>query len=231
MEANSKRGRPPIIASEERARLLGDKGLGSERWALDRRFMEAALSALNGENCPFIMPTGKRPRSSLLVELGRWGDKTAIKFVAKTLEEAASENKMFSIKEAISQSRGARLKLKGERAKMTDQGDMPIVSTPEPQSDLSGLSLPNLDKGQEIVVSSTVREEGETTRNEKTSREKWDELPKSEQWKLIHNMDWNEATKNLTNDERTRLAKKTAQVANALMLGSLSGNRKSGGRA
>ena len=92
MEAHSKRGRPPIITSEERARLLGDKGLGSERWALDRRFMEAALSALNGENCPFIIPTGKRPRASLLVELGRWGDKTAIKLVAKTLEEAASKN-------------------------------------------------------------------------------------------------------------------------------------------
>ena len=84
------------------------------------------------------------------------------------------------------------------------------------------MSLPNLDKGQEIVVSSTVREEDGAAHNEKTSREKWEELSKREQWKLIHNIDWNEATKNLTNDERTRLAKKTAQVANTIMLGSLS---------
>ncbi len=201
---------------------MAAKGLGCERWALDRRFMEAALSALNGENCPFIIPTGKRPRASLLVELGRWGDKTAIKLVAKTLEEAASENKKFTIKEAISQSRGARLKLKGVPMEMADQGDMPVVSTPESQSNLSGESLPNPDMGQEIAVSSSVQEEDGAAYNEKTSREKWDELSKSEQWELIHNMDWQEVSKNMSIDEFSRLVEKTTSVANALMLGSVS---------
>jgi hypothetical protein len=107
MEAATKRGRPATISKEERERLLAAKGMDSERWALDKRFMEAASKALEGDAYPFILPPGKKPRSSLLVELGRWKDVYLIQKVAKMIEEAASKNNI-TIKEAISLSRDAR---------------------------------------------------------------------------------------------------------------------------
>lgn len=88
------------------------KGLGSERWALDQRYMEMALAVLKDGSFPFIMPAGKKPRTSLLVELGRWEDVRLIKLAASKLEEVASQNKELSIKLAISISRTARIKLK-----------------------------------------------------------------------------------------------------------------------
>lgn len=115
MEAATKRGRPAIISKEDRERLLAAKGLDSERWALDKRFMEAATKALEGETYPFILPPGKKPRSSLLIELGRWGDDLIIQKVAKMIEEAASQNSL-TIKEAISKSRDARLQYQKEEA-------------------------------------------------------------------------------------------------------------------
>ena len=113
MKATSKRGRPPKISEVDRARLMEAKGLGSERWALDQRFMEMALAVLKDGPYPFIMPTGKKPRTSLLVELGRWEDVRLIKLAASTLEEAASQKEM-TIKLAIFISRTSRLKLKEE---------------------------------------------------------------------------------------------------------------------
>lgn len=88
------------------------KGLNCERWALDHRFMEMALSVLKDGHYPFIMPTGKKPRTSLLVELGRWENVRFIKQIASQLEEVASQNKELTIKKAISLSREIRLELK-----------------------------------------------------------------------------------------------------------------------
>ena len=85
------------------------KGLGSERWALDQRFIEVTLAVLKDEPYPFVMPTGKKPRTSLLVELGRWEDVRLIKLAASKIEEVASQNKELTIKQAISISRTARL--------------------------------------------------------------------------------------------------------------------------
>jgi len=116
MEATAKRGRPATISKEERERLLEAKGMDSERWALDKRFMEAASKALEGDSYPFILPIGKKPRSSLLIELGRWGDEFVIRKVAKRIEEEASKNNL-TIKEAVSKSRDARKQyLKDEAA-------------------------------------------------------------------------------------------------------------------
>ena len=113
MKANSKKGRPPKISEADRARLMESKGFNCERWALDQRFMEMALAVLKDEPYPFVMPAGKKPRTSLLVELGRWEDVSLIKLAASKLEEAASQNKM-TIKLAIFISRTSRLKLKEE---------------------------------------------------------------------------------------------------------------------
>jgi hypothetical protein len=93
---------------------MESKGLGSERWALDHRFMEKALAVLKDEPYPFVMPAGKKPRNSLLVELGRWEDVSLIKLVASKLEEVASKNKDLTIKQAISISRKARIEFKEE---------------------------------------------------------------------------------------------------------------------
>ena len=90
------------------------KGLGSERWALDQRYMEMALAVLKDGPYPFIMPAGKKPKTSLLVELGRWEDVRLIKQTASQFEEIASQNKEMTIKQAISISRTARLQLKDE---------------------------------------------------------------------------------------------------------------------
>jgi hypothetical protein len=85
--------------------------------------MEMALAVLKDEPYPFIMPAGKKPRTSLLVELGRWEDVRLIKLAASTLEEAASQKEM-TIKLAISISRTARLKLKEE---MTHRDGRPSI--------------------------------------------------------------------------------------------------------
>ena len=114
MKSNSKRGRPPKISEADRARLMEFKGLNCERWALDQRFMEVTLAVLKDEPYPFLMPAGKKPRNSLLVELGRWEDVRLIKLAASKLEEVASQNKELTIKQAISISRTTRLKLKDE---------------------------------------------------------------------------------------------------------------------
>jgi hypothetical protein len=114
MEATSKKGRPPKISEADRERLMEAKGLNCERWALDNRFMEKALAVLKDGPYPFVMPAGKKPRTSLLVELGRWEDVRLIKLTASKLEEVASKNKELTIKQAISISRTARLKLKEE---------------------------------------------------------------------------------------------------------------------
>jgi hypothetical protein len=116
MEATSKRGRPPQIPSEERARLLAARELDSERWALDQRFKEATLKALQGGSYPFILPPGKKPRTSLLVELGRVGDARKIKAVAKQLEKEASKTEKPRIKDAVRWVRVARLRAKAEEA-------------------------------------------------------------------------------------------------------------------
>ena len=112
MKSNSKKGRPPKISEADRARLMVAKGLNCERWALDQRYMEKALAVLKDEPYPFIMPAGKKPRTSLLVELGRWGDVRFIKKIASQLEEVASKNKELTIKQAVSISREIRLELK-----------------------------------------------------------------------------------------------------------------------
>jgi hypothetical protein len=114
MKSNSKRGRPPKISETDRARLMEFKGLGCERWALDQRYMEKALAVLKDGPYPFVMPAGKKPRTSLLVELGRWEDVRLIKLTASKLEEVASQNKEMTIKQAISISRTTRLQLKDE---------------------------------------------------------------------------------------------------------------------
>jgi hypothetical protein len=124
MEANSKKGRPSKISEADRARLMEAKGLNCERWALDQRYMEKALAVLKDEPYPFIMPAGKKPRTSLLVELGRWEDVRLIKLAASNLEEAASQSKEMTIKLAISISRTARLKLKEE---MTPRDGRPSI--------------------------------------------------------------------------------------------------------
>jgi hypothetical protein len=100
------------------------KGLGSERWALDHRFMEATLAVLKDGPYPFVMPAGKKPRTSLLVELGRWEDVRLIKLAASKLEEVASQNKEMTIKQAVSISRTSRLKLKEE---MTHRDGRPSI--------------------------------------------------------------------------------------------------------
>jgi len=76
--------------------------------------MEVALAVLKDEPYPFVMPAGKNPRTSLLVELGRWENVRLIKLTASKLEQVASQNKELTIKEAIFISRTARLKLKEE---------------------------------------------------------------------------------------------------------------------
>jgi hypothetical protein len=123
MKSNSKKGRPSKISDADRERLMEAKGLNCERWALDQRYMEKALAVLKDEPYPFIMPAGKKPRTSLLVELGRWEDVRLIKLAASTLEEAASQKEM-TIKLAISISRTARLKLKEE---MTHRDGRPSI--------------------------------------------------------------------------------------------------------
>lgn len=124
MEATSKKGRPPKISEADRERLMEAKGLNCERWALDNRFMEKALAVLKDGPYPFVMPAGKKPRTSLLVKLGRWEDVRLIKLTASKLEEVASKNKELTIKQAISISRTARLKLKEE---MTHRDDRPSI--------------------------------------------------------------------------------------------------------
>jgi hypothetical protein len=124
MEANSKKGRPSKISEADRERLMEAKGLNCERWALDQRYMEKALAVLKDGPYPFIMPAGKKPRTSLLVELGRWEDVRLIKQTASKLEEVASQNKEMTIKLAISISRTARLQLKEE---MTHRDDRPSI--------------------------------------------------------------------------------------------------------
>jgi hypothetical protein len=103
---------------------MESKGLGCERWALDQRYMEMALAVLKDGPYPFIMPAGKKPRTSLLVELGRWEDVRLIKQTASKLEEAASQSKEMTIKLAISISRTARLQLKEE---MTHRDGRPSI--------------------------------------------------------------------------------------------------------
>ena len=103
---------------------MKSKGLGCERWALDQRYMEKALAVLKDEPYPFIMPAGKKPRTSLLVELGRWEDVRLIKQTASKLEEVASQNKEMTIKLAISISRKTRIEFKEE---MTHRDDRPSI--------------------------------------------------------------------------------------------------------
>ena len=124
MKSNSKKGRPSKISEADRARLMEFKGLGCERWALDQRYMEKALAVLKDGPYPFIMPAGKKPRTSLLVELGRWENVRFIKQIASKLEEVASQSKEMTIKLAISISRTARLQLKEE---MTHRDDRPSI--------------------------------------------------------------------------------------------------------
>ena len=100
---------------------MESKGLGSVRWALDQRYMEKALAVLKDGPYPFVMPAGKKPRTSLLVELGRWEDVRLIKLVASNLEEAASQSKEMTIKLAISISREIRLQLKDEITHLDDR--------------------------------------------------------------------------------------------------------------
>ena len=129
MKATSRRGRPPKISEADRARLMEAKGLNCERWALDQRYMEMALAVLKDEPYPFIMPAGKKPRTSLLVELGRWEDVRLIKQTASKLEEVASQNKEMTIKLAISISRKTRIKLKEEMSgHLFDTGSVPILT-------------------------------------------------------------------------------------------------------
>jgi hypothetical protein len=124
MKSNSKKGRPSKISDADRERLMEAKGLNCERWALDQRYMEKALAVLKDGPYPFIMPTGKKPRTSLLVELGRWEDVRLIKQTASTLEEVASQNKEMTIKLAISISRKTRIEFKEE---MTHRDGRPSI--------------------------------------------------------------------------------------------------------
>jgi hypothetical protein len=129
MKSNSKKGRPSKISEADRERLMESKGLGSERWALDHRFIEVTLAVLKDEPYPFIMPAGKKPRTSLLVELGRWENVRFIKQIASQLEEIASQNKELTIKQAISISRKTRLELKEEMAgHLFDTESVPILT-------------------------------------------------------------------------------------------------------
>jgi hypothetical protein len=103
---------------------MESKGLGCERWALDQRYMEMALAVLKDGPYPFIMPAGKKPRTSLLVELGRWEDVRLIKQTASKLEEVAPQNKEMTIKLAISISRKTRIEFKEE---MTHRDGRPSI--------------------------------------------------------------------------------------------------------
>jgi hypothetical protein len=129
MKATSRRGRPSKISEADRERLMESKGLNCERWALDQRYMEMALNVLKDGPYPFVLPAGKKPRTSLLVELGRWEDVRLIKLAASKLEELASQKREMTIKQAISISRTSRLKLKEEMAgHLFDTGSVPILT-------------------------------------------------------------------------------------------------------
>jgi hypothetical protein len=129
MKATSRRGGPSKISDADRERLMESKGLNCKRWALDQRYMEMALNVLKDGPYPFVLPAGKKPRNSLLVELGRWEDARLIKLAASKLEELASQNREMTIKQAISISRTSRLKLKEEMAgHLFDTGSVPILT-------------------------------------------------------------------------------------------------------
>jgi len=190
MEAASgkgRKGRPPLISNEEREQLLVAKGVGCERWALDRRFMEVTLTALKDGNYPTILPADKRPRTSLLVELGRWGDERSIKSVARNLEEAASENKGMTIKEAISISRRARLELKGKG----DERSIKSVARnlEEAASENKGMTVGEFFRAN--TSSSDVVEAEEANPEAKVTRDEWEQLSKEEQWERIQSIDHN----------------------------------------
>ncbi len=170
MEANSKkRGRPPLIPKEKRSQLLASKGLGCDRWALDKRFAEATLNALRGqdEKYPFILPQGKRPKTSLLIELGRWGDERAIRIVAANIEEAASRNERMTVKEAISISQKARLEAQRRSSDPSSQIEEDFFESP---------IVPEKEEIEEITIT-------ESEWDRMNSRERWIADQKFKQWK------------------------------------------------
>jgi hypothetical protein len=148
---------------------LASKGLGCDRWALDKRFAEATLSALGDQDdrYPFILPEGRRPRTSLLIEIGRWGDERSIRIVAANIEEAASQKQGLSVKEAISISQKARLEVIRRSSDASRQIEEDLIE-------------PSIVSEREEIEEITI-EESEWDRM--NSRERWVAAKKFKNWK------------------------------------------------
>jgi hypothetical protein len=95
------------------------------------------------------------------------------------------------------------------RPKVTSEADK---RTAEQPGDLSNMSC-------EIVLPSTAQNDNMPARKGKPTREEWDRLSKREQWELIKNMDLNEATKGMSDSERTIYIENLQKVSNAVEMG------------
>jgi hypothetical protein len=94
-------------------------------------------------------------------------------------------------------------------AKVTGAADEQIVGQPSNLSDMS----------HKIVLSSTAKDDDMTAQKGKPTREEWDRLSKIEQWELIRNMDLNEATKGMSESERSSYIENLQKVSNAVDMG------------
>jgi len=93
--------------------------------------------------------------------------------------------------------------------KVTGAADKRIVGQPSNLSDMS----------HEIVLSSTAKDDDMTAQKGKPTREEWDRLSKIEQWELIKNMDLKEATKGMSDSERSSYIENLQKVSNAVDMG------------
>ena len=94
-------------------------------------------------------------------------------------------------------------------AKVTGAADKRIVGQPSNLSDMS----------HEIVLSSIAKDHDMTAQKGKPTREEWDRLSKIEQWELIRNMDLKEATKGMSDSERSSYIENLQKVSNAVDMG------------
>ena len=94
-------------------------------------------------------------------------------------------------------------------AKVTCAADKRIVGQPSNLSDMS----------HEIVLSSIAKDHDMTAQKGKPTREEWDRLSKIEQWELIRNMDLKEATKGMSDSERSSYIENLQKVSNAVDMG------------
>jgi hypothetical protein len=93
--------------------------------------------------------------------------------------------------------------------KVTGAADKQIVVQPSNLSDMS----------HEIVLSSSAKDGDKTVQKGKPTREAWDRLSKIEQWELIRNMDLKEATKGMSDSERSSYIENLQKVSNAVDMG------------